>query len=591
MLNQKLPSNTISLQLESLNRLSSAIISDLSLNKVLDITVKELRRIFGIRICGIFLPDEKGILKMIKYSGVSKRFQDYFNRNINPRINKNILRILRPRYTNDVLNFYRDNKFLHALVKIGKFRKEISVPLKLKNQIIGVLNLGRYAKEKDFTAQDLALVSILANHVTIAINNVKLYEKMMNYTRTLEEQNKDLNTILKVSQATSRTLDLDKILKVATEKIAKALKVGRCTATLGTPSEAVGTLRGIYSCAVNEVSRIGMKLYLKDVPFLQKAIRRREYLFAPNIDDYPTTGYLKKHFHKAKTKSVLFIPVVVGKKIIGVFTISSLEKPRIFSPREIKLAQTIANQVAVAIENARLMNLVKEHSQHLAILSSKVIKAQEEERKRIAEELHDRVGQALTAMKINLQMSNHNLPTNAKQVKDRIADTQQLLSETLEEIRYLSSDLRPPTLDDFGLVPTIRWYGQSFSKRFDINFNLRIDGFGRLPSETETIMYRLAQEALTNVGKHSKAKDVWVSLSCNESNAYMTIRDNGIGFDVGELYAEDYTKKSFGLMSMRERVQLLNGSFNIKSKKNYGTKLIITIPLTQDEKNKSSHSR
>ena len=528
---------------------------------------------------------------MIKYSGVSKRFQDDFNRDITPGINKNILRILRPRYTNDVLSFYKDNKFLHSMVKIGKFRKEMSVPLKLKNQIIGVLNVGRYAKEKDFTAQDLALVSILANHVTIAINNAKLYERSVNYTRTLKEQNKDLNTILKVSRATSRTLDLENLLKVATEKMAKALKVGRCTATLGTPSEGEGTLRGIYSCAANEVSRIGMKLYLKDVPFLQKAIKRREYLFAAKIDDYPTTGYLKNYFQKTKTKSALFIPFVVGKQITGVFTISSLEKPRIFSPREIKLAQTIVNQVAVAIENARLMNLVKEHSQRLAILSSKVVKAQEEERKRIAEELHDRVGQALTAMKINLQMSNRNLPTNAKLVKEKIADTQQLLSETLEEIRYLSSDLRPATLDDFGLVPTLRWYGQSFSKRFDINFNLRIDGFGRLPSEIETIMYRLAQEALTNVGKHSKAKDVWVGLSRKESNVHMTIRDNGIGFDVGKLYAEDYAKKGFGLMSMRERVQLLNGSFNIRSKKNYGTKLIITISLAQDEKNKSSHSR
>ncbi|HEX9916986.1 MAG TPA: ATP-binding protein, partial [candidate division Zixibacteria bacterium] len=88
-----------------------------------------------------------------------------------------------------------------------------------------------------------------------------------------------------------------------------------------------------------------------------------------------------------------------------------------------------------------------------------------------------------------------------------------------------------------------------------------------------------------------KAKDVWVGLSRKESNVHMTIRDNGIGFDVGKLYAEDYAKKGFGLMSMRERVQLLNGSFNIRSKKNYGTKLIITISLAQDEKNKSSHSR
>jgi len=140
--------NMISLELESLNRLSSAIISDLSLNKVLDITVKELRRIFGINICGIFLPDDKGILKMTKYSGTGKKFQSFFNRNITPRMNRIIFGILRPRYTNDVLSFYKDKGFLYGLVKLGRFRKEMSVPLRLKREIIGVLNIGRHMRER-----------------------------------------------------------------------------------------------------------------------------------------------------------------------------------------------------------------------------------------------------------------------------------------------------------------------------------------------------------------------------------------------------------------------------------------------------------
>ena len=574
--------NTISLELESLNRLSSAITSDLSLDKVLDITVKELKRIFKIKICGIFLPDENGILKLIKYCGANKTFQTFFNQNVTPQINKSIFKMLGPRYTNDVLGFYKDNSFLHTLVKLGKFRKEMSVPLKLKKETIGVLNVGRYANEKDFTAQDLALVKIFANHVAIVINNAKLYGKLINHARALEEQNKDLNTILKISQATSRILDLDKVLQAATEKIAKALKVGRCTATLGTPLEGIGILRGIYSTVKNEPLKVGTKFSLDNLSFLNKAIKRKEYFFALNINNYPVTGYLKQHFKK--TKSVLFIPFVAGKQISGVFTISSLNKPRVFSPGEIKLAQTIANQVAVAIENARLMDLVKQHSRRLSLLSSKIIKTQEEERKRIAEQLHDQIGQTLTAMKMNLEMISRSLSNGSKRIKARVLDTQQLLTETLEDVRYLTSDLRPTMLDDFGLVPTLRWYGQSFSKRFNIKFHLTENIVGRLSSEIETLLYRITQEGLTNVAKHSKAKNVWVDLFFENSNVYINIKDNGIGFDAEKLFNGDLTKNSFGLISMRERVELLGGEFCIKSKINNGTRITIKIPRIECQK-------
>ena len=252
------------MELKSLSRLSSAIISDLSLEKVLNITIKEIRRIFGLKICGVFLPDEKGILKLVKYSGVKKSFQTYFNQNITLQITKNIFKTFKSRYTNDVLSFYRGRKFFYTFIKMEKFRKEISVRLKLTNQVIGVLNIGRYAKEKDFTAQDLALISIFANHVAIAINNTKLYKKLTDYTDTLEEQNKDLNTILKVSQAISRTLELDKIFEIATEKMAKALNVGRCTVIIGTPTEGIGVVRGAYIITLRIFALLPFLIFLRN---------------------------------------------------------------------------------------------------------------------------------------------------------------------------------------------------------------------------------------------------------------------------------------------------------------------------------------
>jgi two-component system sensor histidine kinase UhpB len=183
---------------------------------------------------------------------------------------------------------------------------------------------------------------------------------------------------------------------------------------------------------------------------------------------------------------------------------------------------------------------------------------------------------------MNLDITKKNLPTNLENledIKNRLGDTENLLSETIDRIRNLTTNLRPSMLDDFGLIPALKWYIDNFSKRTNIKVNLKTKGFEiRLSSEIETTLYRILQEALTNVAKHAQADEVSILLSQENSFLSLSVRDNGIGFDAQKM---TFTKDRLGLFSMKERVELLNGEFEIRSRANRGTKLSVKIPLVE----------
>src|SRR2546428_2386095 len=166
--------------------------------------------------------------------------------------------------------------------------------------------------------------------------------------------------------------------------------------------------------------------------------------------------------------------------------------------------------------------------------ASQIIQAQEEERKRIARELHDETSQVLTSLLISLAVLEKSLTT--QEARDRIADTRSLAHRTLRAIRNLSIDLRPSALDDLGLLPALRWYVKEYSQKCSIEVEFHASGFKeRLPAEMETALYRIVQEALTNTARHSNAHKVRITLREDEDAIYASIADDGCGFDVDAL--------------------------------------------------------
>lgn len=212
-------------------------------------------------------------------------------------------------------------------------------------------------------------------------------------------------------------------------------------------------------------------------------------------------------------------------------------------------------------------------------LLERVIAAQEEERRRIGRELHDEAGQSLTALMMGLGVVEQSLSSEGtEQVKERLEVVKKLASQTIEEIDRLISDLRPTLLDDMGLLPAVRWYTQSYSERLGIKVKLQASGLGkgRLPGKVETALFRIIQEALTNVAKHAEAKSVNVRLDFKDARVTLLVEDDGKGFDLGDSRSKGL---SLGLVGMEERASLLGGTFSISSKIGQGTRILVEVPV------------
>jgi two-component system, NarL family, sensor histidine kinase UhpB len=214
--------------------------------------------------------------------------------------------------------------------------------------------------------------------------------------------------------------------------------------------------------------------------------------------------------------------------------------------------------------------------------AAQILRAQEAERKRIARELHDETSQALTSLLISVAVLENQI--NDPETKEQIERVRAIAHQTLHAIRNLSIDLRPSALDDLGLLPALRWYIKEYQQKVGIPVDFSAQGFKhRYAPEAETALYRIVQEALTNSAKHAQATHISVALREGDGQAYVSIHDDGQGFDVATLLKAPMAERGLGLMGMRERAALLNGSVAIDSHPGGGTAIEVAIPLQKAE--------
>lgn len=200
-------------------------------------------------------------------------------------------------------------------------------------------------------------------------------------------------------------------------------------------------------------------------------------------------------------------------------------------------------------------------------------RVREEERKRISRELHDELGQALTAIKIDLGILKNNI-INQNNILPNIDKISSLLNDSIITVQRLTSELRPHILDDLGLVPAIEWYTGEYIKRTGISINLDIDKSISLPTEIELVIFRILQESLTNIARHSKAGTAEIFFYRQKSDVLLEIKDDGIGISA----VDRKSPKSLGLFNMNERAREIGGTFVIESRKKRGTRICLTVP-------------
>jgi signal transduction histidine kinase len=263
--------------------------------------------------------------------------------------------------------------------------------------------------------------------------------------------------------------------------------------------------------------------------------------------------------------SFLGVPVMTRGVAFGNLYLAEKQPAGSFTAEDEEIVTVLAAQAAVAIENA---GSVRRDALRRAV------QAQEAERRRLARELHDETGQALTS--ILLGLSAVESAESAEAAQAAAAELRGLVVRTLQDVRRLAVELRPSALDDFGLEPAVRRLGQTVGENggLDVLVEVRL-GEERLPPDVETALYRIVQEALTNVVKHAGAAHVRVVVTRKPESVAVIVEDDGRGFDAGEISAE-----GLGLLGMRERVQLLDGTLEIDPKSGSGTTLVVELPLT-----------
>ena len=206
-----------------------------------------------------------------------------------------------------------------------------------------------------------------------------------------------------------------------------------------------------------------------------------------------------------------------------------------------------------------------------------MIAAQEDERKRIARELHDSTGQSLTSLLLGLRRLEE--AAELETLRDRVDDLREIVSASLDEVRRLAWELRPSVLDDMGLVAALQRYVTDYRERHGVAADFLTHGLDgkRLPPEVETTIYRIVQEALTNVVRHARAQNVSVMIDRRERKVLLVIEDDGVGFDPAQMV--DGPRPHLGLYGMRERAELLGGKFTVESSAGQGTTLFVDLPI------------
>ena len=425
----------------------------------------------------------------------------------------------------------------------------LGVPVVLRGRAYGNLYLTEKA-DGPFSAEDQELVETLAGQAAVAIENARLYQDATNWSAQLEALNE-------VWTALAGEIELPRLLKLICRRLRGLIGARVVTIALPGPS---GALRIEAADGVGSDDILGLQLERASSKSGQVLERRR----AEQVDSLADDSEVD---HEATrplgARTGLYVPLLAGGRPIGVIVAHDKEgeDPR-FSDDDLRLAETFAPRAAVAVDlSARVA----------ANALRRVLEAQELERRRLARELHDQTGQELTSVLLGLKAVEE-AKSDAERAEALAGVHEQVLG-TLHDVRRIAVELRPKALDDFGLVAALERLRDTFSEQTGMRVDLESRIRDRLPTEVETALYRIVQEALTNVVKHAQATAVSIVLARKDGVVTAVIEDDGRGFSPGG------TLDGLGLLGMGERLALLGGKLKIESSHGAGTTIVAELPL------------
>jgi len=511
-------------RLTTLNAISTMLTESLELENVLHRAIHMVMELMDVEVALIFSLDEEAQeLELVAYEGVSDEFARAVDRmKVGEGFNGEVARSGQPTVVEDAS---RDPRLTRPEVKKMQIQSQLIVPLTLRDRVRGTLCVAM-RRPRQFHPGEIELLSAVATQIATAIENARLYEKERLTAQRLAASEKNYRELF--------------------ENANDAIWVHDLTGNITIANRASEKLTG-YS--LEELTQMNARVFLSDKGLnLAGQIRRKLMQKEPVAQPY------EQHLiKKDATDAILMVTTSL---------ITEDGKPTAF--------QHIARDVT---EEKRMQD-------NLRYYLSQITKAQEEERKRIARELHDDTSQVLHALSRqvdNFLRSNVNLaPDDGAFLKE----LRQQLNNALEGVRRFSQALRPPMLDDLGLLPAVRWLVGEMEKLMETEIHLKVSGAERrLPSEVELTLFRVIQEALGNVWRHAQASKAEVAIQFCENKIGVSVSDNGKGFEPLEKVESLPRTGKLGLAGIEERMRLLGGSLKVQSEPGKGTTLIAEAPI------------
>jgi signal transduction histidine kinase len=528
-----------------------ALNSELSLDALLQRLVETAAELTGARYAALGVIDRAGqSLERFFTAGIDEETRSAIGDVPSGRgILGVLIREARPLRLRDIAEDPRSVGFPRNHPPMRSF---LGVPIVLRGVAYGNLYLTEKAEGAEFSAADEELTQLLAAQAAVAIENARLYESSTRWLRQLESLNE-------IGNALASEVELGPLLDLVARRMQELVE-GRIV-LIALPDGEGGLA---VAAAAGGEDLVGMRLEAGSTKMGRILERGSSERVDAVVDDPEIDQRLARELG---ITSAIYLPLAVRGKPLGVVAVHDrLGGSAHFDEDDVRLAETLVARAAIAVD-------LSERVSRDAL--RRVVDAQELERARLARELHDETGQALTSILLGLKHLDDVIETD--DAREATAALRELVVTTLQDVRRLAVELRPSALDDFGLVPAIERLAGTLAEQSELVVDLEARlGEQRLPAEAETALYRIVQEALTNVVKHASARRVSITLVRKEGFAVVVVEDDGQGFD-----PRTTRTGSLGFVGMRERVELVGGRLTVESAPGAGTTIAAEVPVTR----------
>ncbi len=398
----------------------------------------------------------------------------------------------------------------------------------------------------------------------------------MDAIQNFRQRHRELWVLNSVAFAMNKTHDLDAVLEIALFKALEVLGLKAGAIFLIDHDKADFVMKSRQGL-LEDAEESAFRIELHDQS-LMKSLLQKDLILTPEPIFPPFKANLKQSAKQFSMELICFL-ITAKEKASGFLALEVPPDKDITRGQDYHLLGSLGNFLGGAIENAGLLQTVARHREELKGLTARLFHSQELERQRIARELHDEAGQALTGINFTLETIDRELASDQEDIKEHILGIKKQINRTYHDMRRLSYRLHPAILSDLGLEPALDTYLADIAKHSGLKVDFKMVGFEeRVDPEIESVLYRISQEALTNTVKHADAGRFKLSIIKSFPQIIFVAEDDGKGFEPGEFSGQ---KQALGLLSMRERAAMLGGNFTLRTSKGNGTRIRIEIPVKE----------